>query len=833
MNIGALDHIVIRDANGGGGNEVTTHTMTADQTFTVYAAGYDSEGNYISDVNVTWDVTGTLDNTGFPKSGVSSITFDPNSTGMGTITADAGGGITDTTETITVTAGAIASFSITAPANVTAGVPFTVTVTNAQDAGGNLTNGTVTVSWLSSNDGTANSPNGASPSFTQITVTDGSGSALQTLVRADTNVILQGDAGGGVTAQTGAITVSHGELGYFDISENTTTPVLSTPVTLTITAYDKYGNRWNNSIPVNDITLTATGADDVTANLIWAGTDLIDNADLTGTLRGSANGGTWQFDANGQYTVTLGYEKAFDAVIPEVLATENGGQQSGNGNPITWQPAAATQFAFIGTIPDPLEAGQNIYVRVEARDSFGNVDTSYNSTATFSDIGPDNIKFLTSQNNYTDATAQFNNGVWEGYIKTDTSIVNNINKAGNQSQLLLSDGSISSPTNTFTVTSGPLHHLGFTTVLTGYIRANDPIPVIIDAYDQYNNYVDYSGTATIRDATGTIYEDPNQGDTSINFVSTVVNGYRVGRYTGNFIITQSYLDNVIVVTTDSGATGSSGLFNVLSDEIITELVQDLSPRISLAGSTVDMIEIKFTNVDPSEDIRLDELKFYLQSGRDSNYYPVVPSTLINAVYVEDLTNGGTYENTSLGTLTDEIPVSLGSGIIVPKNGGSVTFRISVRINEDISGAVENNMQLRLADVIGVFTVSLIPVEPVTPSFESVKSAGNFIQSALVQIRSASRLAAFNYPNPFNPRTQTTKITFFNPLDSSTITIKIFTITGKLVRDLSLKTPQSSGSIEVEWDGRNGRGQIVRNGIYVAIIKLSDGTKMTVKIAVVK
>ena len=66
-----------------------------------------------------------------------------------------------------------------------------------------------------------------------------------------------------------------------------------------------------------------------------------------------------------------------------------------------------------------------------------------------------------------------------------------------------------------------------------------------------------------------------------------------------------------------------------------------------------------------------------------------------------------------------------------------------------------------------------------------------------------------------------------------MSIKIYTITGRLVRDLSLKTAQPEGSIEVEWDGRNGRGRIVRNGVYVAIIHLADGTKILIKIAVVK
>jgi len=55
-----LSHIVIRDAADGLGSMVYTHTMTVGEEFTVYAAGYDVEGNYLWDVPVDWSLTGAL-----------------------------------------------------------------------------------------------------------------------------------------------------------------------------------------------------------------------------------------------------------------------------------------------------------------------------------------------------------------------------------------------------------------------------------------------------------------------------------------------------------------------------------------------------------------------------------------------------------------------------------------------------------------------------------------------------------------------------------------------------------------------------------------------------
>ena len=106
----------------------------------------------------------------------------------------------------------------------------------------------------------------------------------------------------------------------------------------------------------------------------------------------------------------------------------------------------------------------------------------------------------------------------------------------------------------------------------------------------------------------------------------------------------------------------------------------------------------------------------------------------------------------------------------------------------------------------------------------------FLRSGLTNISVSEEEAAYNYPNPFNPNKQTTRIVY-NSNSAGSATIKIFTITGKLVRKLSDNA--QSGSNEAVWDGKNGRGQVVRNGVYVAIIMPPSGSNQTVKIAVVK
>ena len=52
--------VVVRDAPGGGGQPVGDLTMTAGESRTFYAAGYDASLEFISDVNVIWSADGSL-----------------------------------------------------------------------------------------------------------------------------------------------------------------------------------------------------------------------------------------------------------------------------------------------------------------------------------------------------------------------------------------------------------------------------------------------------------------------------------------------------------------------------------------------------------------------------------------------------------------------------------------------------------------------------------------------------------------------------------------------------------------------------------------------------
>ncbi|UCF78730.1 MAG: type IX secretion system sortase PorU [Candidatus Eiseniibacteriota bacterium] len=76
----------------------------------------------------------------------------------------------------------------------------------------------------------------------------------------------------------------------------------------------------------------------------------------------------------------------------------------------------------------------------------------------------------------------------------------------------------------------------------------------------------------------------------------------------------------------------------------------------------------------------------------------------------------------------------------------------------------------------------------------------------------------NYPNPFEEETYIT----FELTRNASATIKIFTVSGKLIRELCQGCPATSGNNQFRWDGRDAEGHAVANGVYLYKIEVVDG-----------
>jgi hypothetical protein len=66
-----------------------------------------------------------------------------------------------------------------------------------------------------------------------------------------------------------------------------------------------------------------------------------------------------------------------------------------------------------------------------------------------------------------------------------------------------------------------------------------------------------------------------------------------------------------------------------------------------------------------------------------------------------------------------------------------------------------------------------------------------------------------YPNPFNPQTTIA----FEISDQQAVTMRIFDLSGRLVRSLITAEPHTPGRHEVVWNGRDDSGRQVASGTY--------------------
>lgn len=127
---------------------------------------------------------------------------------------------------------------------------------------------------------------------------------------------------------------------------------------------------------------------------------------------------------------------------------------------------------------------------------------------------------------------------------------------------------------------------------------------------------------------------------------------------------------------------------------------------------------------------------------------------------------------------------------------------------------------------------------VTPYLESVS-----VSYALRQMP-GTELQTVCYPSPFAPSKGSLTSTYILNKDSN-VTVKIYSLIGGLVRSYTYAAGSEGGkgvaggyNNKIEWDGRNGDGMTVGNGVYIIRINAepSDGSEAVVetkKVMVVK
>jgi hypothetical protein len=251
VSLGAVDYITVcTDANGQ--NPAGAHAMTTDETWTLYAAGYDGDDNYLGNQVVTWGVTGGIGVVS-PSSGVST-TLDAQAPGTGVVQADHATATDDDTGTITVSLGALDHIVVCTDAN------------GQNPAGAHAM--TTDETWTLYAAGYDGDDNFIANQVVTWAVTGGIGvvspsSGVSTTLDAQVvgTGVVQADHATATDDATGTITVSLGAVDHVDLTPDSATRAAGESVTYTLTAYDADDNAWDvTGAGVYTITHGAGGA---------------------------------------------------------------------------------------------------------------------------------------------------------------------------------------------------------------------------------------------------------------------------------------------------------------------------------------------------------------------------------------------------------------------------------------------------------------------------------------------------------------------------------------------------------------------------------------------
>lgn len=129
----------------------------------------------------------------------------------------------------------------------------------------------------------------------------------------------------------------------------------------------------------------------------------------------------------------------------------------------------------------------------------------------------------------------------------------------------------------------------------------------------------------------------------------------------------------------------------------------------------------------------------------------------------------------------------------------------------------------LTDATGLATADFLsPRQPETDRIHAASgglSADLDLQTAFVDPNAAGGTIT-SYPNPFHPPSEPATIAY-KLADDATVTLRIFTLTGNLVLREQFQRGAVGGRAGLNtfvWDGRNGRGDVVASGGYIALLE---------------
>jgi hypothetical protein len=231
---------------------------------------------------------------------------------------------------------------------------------------------------------------------------------------------------------------------------------------------------------------------------------------------------------------------------------------------------------------------------------------------------------------------------------------------------------------------------------------------------------------------------------------------------------------------------------------------------------------------------LDTLYLAIKDGRGNR----IPNPFRSVASVALAASGSLYPAAVAGS--NPVSIVVAHGFEIPP-GSADTLLVSADIASAAS-AGEIRFEIERSNDV-VLSVTLPgggqgPRVGVAFELDGEDIEGHFLSGPLSIMSARFDEYAHNYPNPFRAGTEPTKICYFLKQNAN-VGIKIYDLGGRLVWSTEIGAGEPGGTgapegtwHEVAWNGRNDRGELVRNGIYLCRIQAGSQSAL-IKIAVAK
>jgi hypothetical protein len=265
-------------------------------------------------------------------------------------------------------------------------------------------------------------------------------------------------------------------------------------------------------------------------------------------------------------------------------------------------------------------------------------------------------------------------------------------------------------------------------------------------------------------------------------------------------------------------------------DLLVSLESLMPAALAADGSVVAAGAVTLANPAPdgSSPVRVNSLRI---RGADRAFGPVAVGAAVSrlSLFMDGtLFAAGDTLGSDSTTATLVFPQDI---VLDPGKTETVELRMALRPGGDVSSL---RLGLNAGDV-GVIEPAG-SLEPLTVRGTNGQSFPLWTQAGSMSAASLSGSYS-NFPNPFNPKHEETTFVYFLPADGR-VTLRLWSVQGEKVITLLDGENRSAGLHQDDrWNGVNGAGRGVMNGVYIAELTVlyADGTstRLVRKVAVVR